>query len=192
MNKSRKKIAQDYARNAIVDGDTKAGRYEKKMAVKEAAGEGPSMKSEIYMAGTSMGSYNKPMMKGSGLEMKCGSQLGKYMGGPKMMGGDEPRGTREEMQERRAVKKEERSQKKSDRLIGKYDDQYSRKKEAIKIKKDKKIDKTLKQYQENKITDALLGQKLNKSLGKQRKKIAKAKAVKDRRVGFKKDIGQII
>ena len=164
----------------------------KKMAVKEAAGEGPSMKSEIYMAGTSMGSYNKPMMKGSGLEMKCGSQLGKYMGGPKMMGGDEPRGTREEMQERRAVKKEERSQKKSDRLIGKYDDQYSRKKEAIKIKKDKKIDKTLKQYQENKITDALLGQKLNKSLGKQRKKIAKAKAVKDRRVGFKKDIGQII
>ena len=79
MNKSRKKIAQDYARNAIVDGDTKAGRYEKKMAVKEAAGEGPSMKSEIYMAGTSMGSYNKPMMKGSGLEMKCGSQVGKHM-----------------------------------------------------------------------------------------------------------------
>ena len=45
-------------------------------------------KSMINMAGTSMGSYNKPMMKGSGLEMKCGSQLGKYMGGPKMMGGD--------------------------------------------------------------------------------------------------------
>jgi hypothetical protein len=43
MNKSRKRIAQDYARNAIVDGDTKAGRYEKKMAVKEAAGEGPKM-----------------------------------------------------------------------------------------------------------------------------------------------------
>ena len=88
MNKSRKKIAQDYARNAIVDGDTKAGRYEKKMAVKEAAGEGPSMKSEIYMAGTSMGSYDKPMMKGSGLEMKCGCQVGKHMGGRKMMGGD--------------------------------------------------------------------------------------------------------
>jgi len=41
--KSRKKIAQDYARNAIADGNTKAGRYEKKMAVKEAAGEGPKM-----------------------------------------------------------------------------------------------------------------------------------------------------
>jgi len=83
MNKSRKKIAQDYARNAIVDGDTKAGRYEKKMAVKEAAGEGPSMKSEIYMAGTSMG---------SGVKM-CGSQVGKHMkmGGPKMMGGGEKR-----------------------------------------------------------------------------------------------------
>ena len=90
MDKSRKRIAQDYARNAIVDGDTNAGRYEKKMAVKEAAGEGPSMKSEIYMAGTSMGSYNKPMMKGSGLKM-CGSQVGKHMkmGGPKMMGSDE-------------------------------------------------------------------------------------------------------
>ena len=43
MDKSRKRIAQDYARNAIVDGNTKAGRYEKKMAVKEAAGEGPKM-----------------------------------------------------------------------------------------------------------------------------------------------------
>ena len=30
-------------------------------------------KSMINMAGTSMGSYDKPMMKGSGLEMKCGS-----------------------------------------------------------------------------------------------------------------------
>ena len=43
MDKSRKRIAQDYARNAIADGNTKAGKYEKKMAVKEAAGEGPSM-----------------------------------------------------------------------------------------------------------------------------------------------------
>lgn len=43
-------------------------------------------KSMINMAGTSMGSYDKPMMKGSGLEMKCGCQLGKHMGGPKMMG----------------------------------------------------------------------------------------------------------
>ena len=42
MNKSRKRISQDYARNAIVDGNTKEGRYEKKMAVKEAAGEGPA------------------------------------------------------------------------------------------------------------------------------------------------------
>jgi len=42
MDKSRKKIAQDYARNAIADGNTKAGKYEKRMAVREAAGEGPS------------------------------------------------------------------------------------------------------------------------------------------------------
>ena len=32
------------------------------------------------MSGTSIG---------SGIDMKCGSQVGKYMGGPKMMGGDE-------------------------------------------------------------------------------------------------------
>ena len=54
-------------------------------------------KSMINMAGTSMGSYDKPMMKGSGLEMKCGSQLGKYMGGPKMMGGDEKKKPMEKM-----------------------------------------------------------------------------------------------
>ena len=47
-------------------------------------------KSGINMAGTSMGSYDKPMMKGgydkpmmkgSGLMMKCGCQIGKHMGG---------------------------------------------------------------------------------------------------------------
>jgi len=42
MNKSRKRVEQDYARNAIVDGNTKAGKYEAKMAVKEAAGESPA------------------------------------------------------------------------------------------------------------------------------------------------------
>jgi hypothetical protein len=78
MDKSRKKITQDYARNAIADGNTKQGRYEKNMAEKEAAGEGPSMKSGIYMAGTSMGSYSKPMMKSNGLKM-CGSQVSKHM-----------------------------------------------------------------------------------------------------------------
>ena len=43
----------------------------------------------INMAGTSMGSYKKPMMMGdkkpmmkeSGLMMKCGCQIGKHMGG---------------------------------------------------------------------------------------------------------------
>ena len=44
MHKSRKKVEQDYARNAIADGDTKAGKYEAKMAVKEAAGESPAKK----------------------------------------------------------------------------------------------------------------------------------------------------
>ena len=42
MNKSRKRVEKDYARNAIADGNTKAGKYEAKMAVKEAAGESPA------------------------------------------------------------------------------------------------------------------------------------------------------
>jgi len=75
MDKSRKRIAQDYARNAIVDGNTKEGRYEKKMAVKEAAGEGPSMKSSLYMSGTSMG---------NGVNMKSGCQISKHMKGSGM------------------------------------------------------------------------------------------------------------
>ncbi len=54
--------------------------------------ERPSMKSKINMAGTSMGSYDKPMMKGSyekpmmkgGYDkpmMKAGCQISKHMGG---------------------------------------------------------------------------------------------------------------
>ena len=66
-------------------------------------------KSMINMAGTSMGSYDKPMMKGSGLEMKCGSQVGKHMkmGGPKMMGGDEKKGFRESFAENKKAGKKE-------------------------------------------------------------------------------------
>ena len=37
MYKSDKRIAEDYARNAEADGNTSAGRYEAKEAVKEAA-----------------------------------------------------------------------------------------------------------------------------------------------------------
>ena len=46
MEKSRKRIAQDYARNAIVDrkeGRTKDANYEQKQATRVAAGEAPSM-----------------------------------------------------------------------------------------------------------------------------------------------------
>ena len=64
-------------------------------------------KSMINMSGTSMGSYNKPMMKGSGLDMKCGSQVGKHMAGPKMMGGDEKKGFRESFAENRKAGKKE-------------------------------------------------------------------------------------
>ena len=77
--KSRKKIAQDYARNAIADGDTKAGRYEEKMAVKVAAGEGPKMygKKEKGPKTFEGGAHRGEMKHG-----KDGSHQG-----PKMYGG---------------------------------------------------------------------------------------------------------
>ena len=46
MEKSRKRVTQDYARNAIVDrkeGRTKDANYEQKQATRVAAGEAPSM-----------------------------------------------------------------------------------------------------------------------------------------------------
>ena len=60
MDKSKKRIEQDYARNAIVDGNTSAGRYEAEKAVELAAG-GPTMKgstSNIHMESNSQEKYN--------------------------------------------------------------------------------------------------------------------------------------
>jgi len=54
MDKSKKRVEQDYARNAEADGNTSAGRYEAKKAVELAAG-GPTMKgstSDLYMKGS--------------------------------------------------------------------------------------------------------------------------------------------
>jgi hypothetical protein len=82
MNKSRKKIAQDESRNAIADSKSsskairKDGKYEGRMAVKEAAGEGPSMR------GMSMRKLKKSFMSnimGSGLNMTAGSPISKHM-----------------------------------------------------------------------------------------------------------------
>jgi len=108
MDKSRKKIAQDYSRNAIADSKSskksikKDGKYEAKMAVKEAAGEGPSMygKSKGPKMGAKKGDQSKSradyaMDSGKtdkGYKGKSGSSKGDqsaskrdYMGkGPKM------------------------------------------------------------------------------------------------------------
>ena len=108
MDKSRKKIAQDYSRNAIADSKSskksikKDGKYEAKMAVKEAAGEGPSMygKSKGPKMGAKKGDQSKSradyaMDSGKtdkGYKGKDGSSKGDqsaskrdYMGkGPKM------------------------------------------------------------------------------------------------------------
>ena len=86
MDKSKKRIAQDYARNAIKDGNTSAGRYEKKMAVKEAAGEGPKMygKKEKGPKTFEGGAHRGEMKHG-----KDGSHQG-----PKMYGAHKDKGSK--------------------------------------------------------------------------------------------------
>ena len=72
MEKSRKRVAQDYARNAIVDrkeGRTKDANYEQKEATRVAAGEAPSMMGHNpiskHMGGRGASMYgSQPMMKG--------------------------------------------------------------------------------------------------------------------------------
>lgn len=76
-DKSRKKIAQDYSRNAIADkksGDTKAAAYEASQAVKESAGEGPSMMGQVSKG--SMASLRKGYAgQYSGNNPKCSSGI---------------------------------------------------------------------------------------------------------------------
>jgi len=58
--KSKEKVEQDYARNAIADyksGDKKAAKYEKKKELGVAAGE--SGKSPLNMGGSWMSKYAK-------------------------------------------------------------------------------------------------------------------------------------
>lgn len=74
MNKSRKKVAQDYSRNAIADAKSsnpkirKEGKYEAKQAVKAASGAplnnlnkgyGSELKSPMNMGGSWMSKHCK-------------------------------------------------------------------------------------------------------------------------------------
>ena len=79
-DKSRKKIAQDYSRNAMADkksGDKKAAAYEASQAVKESAGEGPSMMGQVSKGSMASlrkghaGQYtgNNPSCSKSGINM---------------------------------------------------------------------------------------------------------------------------
>ena len=67
--KSKQKIEQDYARNAIADyesGDKKAAKYEKTEELEVAAGEGPKMMGK--------GGDKSPLMKkGSFMSKHCSS-----------------------------------------------------------------------------------------------------------------------
>lgn len=77
MKKGRKRIAQDYARNAIVDrkeGRTKDANYEQKQATRVAAGEAPMMMGynpiSKHMGGRGTNMYGDPMMMGKKPMMK--------------------------------------------------------------------------------------------------------------------------
>lgn len=83
--KSKQRVEQDYARNAIADykaGDKKAANYEKKKALETAAGESPSTKKSMaYMkSNQDGGSYTakKPGAAAKQLK-KLGSILSKHM-----------------------------------------------------------------------------------------------------------------
>jgi len=77
MKKGRKRVAQDYARNAIVDrkeGRTKDANYEQKQATRVAAGESPMMMGynpiSKHMGGRGTNMYGDPMMMGKKPMMK--------------------------------------------------------------------------------------------------------------------------
>ncbi len=82
MKKSRKRVAQDYARNAIVDrkeGRTKDANYEQKQATRVAAGESPMMMGHSpiskHMGGRGTNMYGDPMMMGKKPMMKGGENV---------------------------------------------------------------------------------------------------------------------
>ena len=56
VKKTEARIAQDYARNAEVDGNTSEGKYERKMAIKTAAG---NKKGAIYKKGSVLSKHFK-------------------------------------------------------------------------------------------------------------------------------------
>lgn len=85
MEKSRKRVAQDYARNAIVDrkeGRTKDANYEQKEATRVAAGEAPSMMGynpiSKHMGGRGASMYgSQPTMKGENVIVRDAKSGGK-------------------------------------------------------------------------------------------------------------------
>ena len=84
MEKSRTRVEQDYARNAIVDrkeGRTKDANYEQKEATRVAAGEAPSMMGynpiSKHMGGRGASMYGGPMMKGENVIVRDAKSGGK-------------------------------------------------------------------------------------------------------------------
>ena len=96
--KSKQKVEQDYARNAIADyesGDKKAAKYEKKKELEVAAGEGPKMMGKSPMKQNADFKYmpiidrEKDAMKKEDSAMKMAGKSAMKMGGesPMKMGG---------------------------------------------------------------------------------------------------------
>ena len=88
--KSKQKIEQDYARNAIADyksGDKKAAKYEKKKELEVAAGEGPKMMGKSPMKQNADFKY-MPIIDREKDAMKKGDSAMKMAGeSPMKMGG---------------------------------------------------------------------------------------------------------
>jgi len=84
-NKSRKRIAQDYARNAIADrraGKTREANYEERQATRVAAGEAPTMMGynplSKHMGGRGANMMGKkPMMMGENVIVRDSKSGGK-------------------------------------------------------------------------------------------------------------------
>jgi len=89
LKKSKQRIEQDYARNAIADyesGNKKAAKYEKKRELEVAAGEGPKMmKSPMKLE--SAAQEKKDLMMDMPVDERAAAKM---MKSPNKMAGESP------------------------------------------------------------------------------------------------------
>ena len=90
LKKSKQRIEQDYARNAIADyesGNKKAAKYEKKRELEVAAGEGPKMMGKSPMKLESAAQEKKDLMMDMPVDERAAAKM---MKSPNKMAGESP------------------------------------------------------------------------------------------------------